>query len=65
MRVKKFKYENDSIIQVYITNLEYKEPTISCKIDELKKENKVVIFISGELDTKEQLKIMVEYQKNP
>lgn len=64
MRIQENRIGNDKIIQIYLNKFENDNNEIQQKIEELKENNRVVLFISGENETKQTLKNMVNIMKN-
>lgn len=65
MKIQKFKYENNEIIQIYISNLEQNDLKIVEEINQLKKQySNISIFISGENKTFKTIKEMLNYEKS-
>ena len=66
MKARYFEYENEKVIQLYISNSESSDARVLDKIEEIKKEykNNVVVFISGDKETLPSLKQMIIHQKN-
>lgn len=65
MKVQKFNFENDQIIQIYINQLEKQSKKIIKEIDEIKNKNSnVFIFISGKQNSIKTIKEMLNYEKN-
>ena len=66
MKARYFEYENEKVIQLYISSSESLDAKVLDKIEEIKREykNNVVVFISGDKETLLSLKQMVIHQKN-
>lgn len=65
LKIQKFNFENNEIIQIYINRLEQEEPKIIEEINDLKnKYSNISIFISGEKDTVKAIKEILNYEKN-
>ena len=65
MKIQKFNFENNEIIQIYINKLEQNDSKIIDEIDKLKKQfSGISIFISGENDTVKTLKELLNYEKS-
>lgn len=64
MKVQKFNFENDDIIQIYINEIEKNNEKIMEEISKIKNQNSnVFIFISGENETVKTIKEMLNYEK--
>lgn len=64
MKIQKFNFQNNELIQIYINKSEYKDTKIIEEISQLKKQySNISIFISGEKDTVKTIKEMLNYQK--
>ena len=64
MKIQESIIGNDKIIQIYLNQEENDNSEIWQKIEKLKEDNKVVLFISGENEIKQTLKNMVNIMKN-
>ena len=65
MKIKKFNFQNNELVQIYINKSEYKDTKNIAKINKLKKKSSnISIFISGEKDTIKTIKEMLNYQKS-
>ena len=64
MKIQESIIGNDKIIQIYLNQEENDNSEIQQKIETLKEDKKVVLFISGENETKQTLKNMVNIMKN-
>ena len=64
MKIQERIIGNDKIIQIYLNQEENDNSEIQQKIEKLKEDNKVVLFISGENETQQTLKNMVNIMKN-
>lgn len=64
MKIQESIIGNDKIIQIYLNQEENDNSEIRQKIEKLKEDNKVVLFISGENEIKQTLKNMVNIMKN-
>ena len=66
MRARHFEYENEKVIQLYISSSESTDTKVLNKIEEIKREykNNVVVFISGDKEILPSLKQMIIHQKN-
>lgn len=64
MKIQKFNFQNNELVQIYIYKSEYKDTKIIEKINQLKKQySNISIFISGENDTVKTIKEMLNYEK--
>ena len=65
MKIQKYKFEKNEMLQIYINKSEQEDLTIIKEINELKKhDSNITIFISGENETIKTIKEMLNYQKN-
>ena len=65
MKIQKFNFENNEIIQIYINKVEQNNPKIIEEINKLKKQSpNISIFISGENDTVKTIKEILNYEKS-
>ena len=65
MKIKKFYFQNNELVQIYINKSEYKDTKIIEEINQLKQQySNISIFISGEKDTIKTIKEMLNYQKS-
>ena len=65
MKIKKFNFQNNELVQIYINKSEYKDTKIIEEINRLKQQySNISIFISGEKDTIKTIKEMLNYQKS-
>lgn len=65
MKIKKFNFQNNELVQIYINKSEYEDTKIIAEINKLKKKSSnISIFISGEKDTIKTIKEMLNYQKS-
>jgi len=65
MKVQRFNFENNEIIQIYINKLEQNDSKIIEEINELKKQySNISIFINGEKDTVKIVKEILNYEKS-
>lgn len=65
MKIKKFNFQNNDLVQIYINKSEYKDTKIIEEINQLKQQySNISIFISGEKDTIKTIKEMLNYQKS-
>ena len=64
MKIQKYKFEKDEMLQIYIKKSEQQDLRIIKKINELKtKYSNIIIFISGENETIKTIKEMLNYEK--
>ena len=65
MKIQKFNFENDEIIQIYINQIEKNNEKIIQEINKIKsKSSNVFLFIGGENDTVKTIKEMLNYEKS-
>ena len=65
MEIQKFNFENNEIIQIYISKQEQENSKIIEEINQLKKQHSnISIFINGENDTIKAIKEMLNYEKS-
>lgn len=65
MKIQKYKFEKNEILQIYINNSEQQDLKIIKKINELKnKYPNITIFVSGENETIKTIKEMLNYEKS-
>ena len=65
MKIKKFNFQNNELVQIYINKSEYKDTKIIEEINQLKQQySNISIFISGEKDSIKTIKEMLNYQKS-
>ena len=65
MKIQKFNFENDEIIQIYINQIEKNNEKIIKEINKIKsKSSNVFLFIGGENDTLKTIKEMLNYEKS-
>lgn len=65
MKIQKYKFEKNEMLEIYINKSEQEDLTIIKEINELKKhDSNITIFISGENETIKTIKEMLNYQKN-
>lgn len=65
MKVQKFNFENDDIIQIYINEIEKNNEKTMEEISKIKNQNSnVFIFISGKNETVRTIKEMLNYEKS-
>ena len=64
MKIQKYKFEKNEMLQIYINKSEQEDLTIIKEINELKKhDSNITIFISGENETIKTIKEMMNYEK--
>lgn len=65
MEIQKFNFENNEIIQIYISKQEKENLKIIERINQLKKQySNISIFINGKNDTVKTIKEILNYQKS-
>ncbi len=65
MQIKKFKFNNDEIVQIYISQNEKDNDETIEKINKIiDKNSNVFIFISGENSTVKTIQEMLNYEKS-
>lgn len=65
MKIQKFNFENNEIIQIYISKQEKENSKIIEKINQLKKQySNISIFLNGENDTVKTIKEILNYEKS-
>ena len=65
MKIQKYKFEKNEMLQIYINKSEQEDLTIIKEINELKKhDSNITIFISGENETIKTIKEMMNYEKS-
>lgn len=65
MKIQKYKFEKNEILQIYIKKSEQEDLKIIKEINELKKHYlNITIFISGENETIKTIKEMMNYEKS-
>lgn len=65
MKIQKFNFENDEIIQIYINQIEKNSEKMIEEINKIKSQNSnVFLFIGGENDTIKTIKEMLNYEKS-
>ena len=63
MKVQEHKIQNNEVIHIYINQDEEKDIEVQEKLKEMRDNNKVVVFVSGNKDPKQTLKAMVKAMK--
>lgn len=65
MKIQKYKFEKNEILQIYIKKSEQEDLKIIQEINELKKHySNITMFISGENKTIKTIKEMMNYEKS-
>ena len=65
LRIQKFNFENNEIIQIYINQIEKNNEKIIQEINKIKSQNlNVFLFIGGENGTIKTIKEMLNYEKS-
>lgn len=65
LKIQKFNFENDEIIQIYINQIEKNSEKMIEEINKIKIQNSnIFLFISGENDTIKTIKEMLNYEKS-
>lgn len=65
LKIQKFNFENDEIIQIYINQKEKNNEKIIQEINKIKsKSSNVFLFIGGKNDTLKTIKEMLNYEKS-
>ncbi len=65
MKIQKYKFEKNEMLQIYIKKSEQEDLKIIQEINELKKHYlNTTIFISGENETIKTIKEMMNYEKS-
>ena len=65
LKIQKFYFENNEIIQIYINQIEKNNEKVIQEINEIKsKSSNVSLFISGEDGTIKTIKEMLNYEKS-
>ena len=65
MKIQKYKFEKNEILQIYIKKSEQEDLKIIKKINQLKKHySSITMFISGENETIKTIKEMMNYEKS-
>lgn len=65
LKIQKFNFENDEIIQIYINQIEKNSEKMIEEINKIKSQNSnIFLFISGENDTIKTIKEMLNYEKS-
>ena len=65
MKIQKFKFEKDEMLQIYIKKSEQEDLKIIKEINESKnKYSNITIFVSGENETIKTIKEMLNYEKS-
>lgn len=65
MKIQRFNFENNEIIQIYINKTDEENPKIVEQINNLKNQfSNISIFINGENETVKTIKEMLNYEKS-
>ena len=65
MKIQKYKFEKDEMLQIYIKKSEQEDLKIIKEINESKnKYSNITIFVSGENETIKTIKEMINYEKS-
>ena len=65
MKIQKYKFEKNEMLQIYINKSEQEDLKIIKKINELKKHySNITMIISGENETIKTIKEMMSYEKS-
>ena len=65
MKIQKYKFEENEMLQIYINKSEQEDLKIIQEINELKKHySNITMFISGENKTIKTIKEMMNYEKS-
>lgn len=65
MKIQKFNFENNEIVQIYINKTEQEDSKIIEEISNIKSQySNISVFISGENDTVKIIKEMLNYEKS-
>ena len=65
MKIKRFNFKNNEIIQIYINKTEGRNSKVIEQINNLKKQiSNISIFICGENETIKTIKEMMNYEKS-
>lgn len=65
MKTKKFNFENNEIVQIYINKTEQENSKIIEEISNIKSQySNISVFISGENETVKTIKEMLNYEKS-
>lgn len=65
MKIQKYKFEKDEMLQIYIKKSEQEDLKIIKEINESKnKYSNITIFVSGENETIKTIKEMLNYEKS-
>ena len=65
MKIQKYKFEKNEMLQIYINKSEQKDLKIIQEINELKKHySNITMFISGENKTIKTIKEMMNYEND-
>ena len=65
MKIQKFNFENNEIVQIYINKTEKEDSKIIEEISNIKSQYfNISVFISGENDTVKTIKEILNYEKS-
>lgn len=65
MKIQKFDFENNEIVQIYINKTEQEDSKIIEEISNIKSKcSNISVFISGENNTVKTIKEMLNYEKS-
>ena len=65
MKIQRFNFKNNEIIQIYINKTEERNSKVIEQINNLKKQiSNISIFISGENETIKTIEEMLNYEKS-
>ena len=65
MKIQKFNFENDEIIQIYINQIEKNNEKMIEEINKIKSQNlNVFLFVGGEDESIKTIKEMLNYEKS-
>lgn len=65
MKIQKFNFENNEIVQIYINKIEQEDLKVVEEINKLKKQySNISIFINGGNETVKTIKEMLNYEKS-
>lgn len=65
MKIQKFYFENNEIVQIYINKTEQEDSKIIKEISNIESQySNISIFINGENDTVKKIKEILNYEKS-
>lgn len=64
MKIQEIKIGNDKIVHIYLNQGENDNDEIQQKINKIKEEHKVVLFVSGDNEPERVLREMVKIMQN-